>query len=384
MTWLRQLRSIFRIRFALYFIGVVVMIGSLLGAKLLTGGHDENPKTEYPAGSSDKIVGPLVLGTVDSNDQLIPYGLPPVLQSGTIADVFVKDGSEVKVGDKLYAFDTSIQNRDLERANVAVSLARSKVAIAKEAEIQYPKKVKLLEVAVSIAEERKELNEKKYYIIKNNLESGYSTSGLEKNTWPDRLKNEPKLFEAYADSFTSKSEWELKKAELEQLKSNGVSITLLVKEAEVGVEQAQAEVAKAQTAVDLCTVLAKTPGTIEQITISRGATLGIGTTKPALWLIPSGPRIVRAEIEADFAHRVSSSLEGREVTIYDNTDPKLTYKGKVKRVSNAFLPKRSSEGFLNSDSRALEALIEVIDPAPANKPPLRIGQRVRVDLGNKN
>jgi hypothetical protein len=99
-------------------------------------------------------------------------------------------------------------------------------------------------------------------------------------------------------------------------------------------------------------------------------------------LIPAGPRVVRAEIEADFAHRVSSKLIGKVVTIYDNTDPKLTYKGEVLRISDTFLLKRSAnEGFLGSDTRVLEAAIKVIEAAPADRPPLRIGQRVRVDLG---
>jgi multidrug resistance efflux pump len=366
------------LRFSLYLIGVAVMIGSLVGAKLLTGGHDENVKAESP-GANGKISGPLVLGTVDSNPQPIPYGLPPVLPSGTIAEVFVKDGDEVHADQKLYEFDTSIQQCDLKRAKINAEMASSKVATAKEAEKQHAKKVALLEEAVKIAETKKQINKDKYSITQHNLETGYSTAGFPMETWPDRLKNDVRLFEANGDYITSSSELELKKGELAQLKTSDIS--LLVKEAQVAVDQAQAEVTKAQTAVDLCTVQAKTPGTIEQVTISRGATLGISTVKPALWLIPAGPRVVRAEIEAEFAHRVSSSLEGKEVTIYDNSDPKLTYKGKVRRVGEAFLPKRSSEGLLGSDTLVLPALIEVIDAKPANRPPLRIGQRVRVDLG---
>ncbi len=377
MTWLRRVRPVL-LRFSLYLIGVAVMIGSLLGAKLLTGGHDENVKAESP-GASGKISGPLVLGTVDSNPQPIPYGLPPVLQSGTIADVFVSEGMEIKAGDNLYSFDTTIQQCDLERAKITAEMAKSKVALAKEAESQHKKKIESLEKFVTIAERKYTFNREKYDITKWGLEKSYELTGVDKDTRPDRLKNDPKLFEAHADCITSLSEWELKKEELNQLKNSKIS--LLVDEAEVGVKQAEEEVKKAQKAVDLCTVQAKTPGTIEQVTISRGATLGISTVKPALWLIPAGPRVVRAEIEAEFAHRVSSSLEGKEVTIFDNSDPKMTYKGKVRRVGEAFLPKRSSEGLLGSDTLVLPALIEVIDAKPSNRPPLRIGQRVRVDLG---
>ena len=103
-----------------------------------------------------------------------------------------------------------------------------------------------------------------------------------------------------------------------------------------------------------------------------------------MWLIPAGPRIVRAEIEADFAHQVTKEILNKEVTIYDNTNPRLTYKGKVTRIGGTFLPKRSSsnEGLLTGQGTlALEADIEVLDAAPPGRPPLRVGQRVRVDLG---
>ena len=60
----------------------------------------------------------------------------------------------------------------------------------------------------------------------------------------------------------------------------------------------------------------------------------------------------------------------------------LTYKGTVKRIGTAFLTKRSAaDGFVQNETRALEAVIEVTDPAPPNQPPLRVGQKVRVNFG---
>ena len=68
--------------------------------------------------------------------------------------------------------------------------------------------------------------------------------------------------------------------------------------------------------------------------------------------------------------------------VFDNTDPRLTYKGKVRTIGGTFLPKRSAgDSLLNNETRVLEAVIEIADPAPANQPPLRVGQRVRVGLG---
>jgi hypothetical protein len=91
--------------------------------------------------------------------------------------------------------------------------------------------------------------------------------------------------------------------------------------------------------------------------------------------------VVRAEVEAEFAHRVGLDLRGKTVTIVDRTDPKLTYPGGVRRVGTTFLQKRGTENLI-SDTRVLEVVIEVKNSTPAGKPPLRVGQRVRVNLGS--
>src|SRR5581483_1631215 len=117
-----------------------------------------------------------------------------------------------------------------------------------------------------------------------------------------KANKDPDIYKANVDYVTAKSERELKEAELAALKTFDPEV--VVKQAEAGVQAAKAEEANAQTAVDLCVIKAKTTGTIEQITISAGSTLGISTRTPAMWLIPGGPRVVWAEIEAEFAHRV--------------------------------------------------------------------------------
>ncbi len=383
MTRLQSDRPRLRLRHALYVAGVVIMIGSLLGAKLLTNGTTDDAKAEPSRVNAAKLVGPVVMGTVDSDPQPIPYGLPPVLQSGTIVEKFVKDGDEVKAGAKLYRFDTAPMEGSLEVAQRAVDVAKTKVAEAKLGLDQHAEKVKNLELAVTLAERRKNQNGELYNLIKRNLETLYKIDNkLTPAEIDTKLANDDKLFAAHVGYISALSEWDLKQRELKSLNVAAEIIAIQIKQAEAVVKQAEAEVTRAQTNIDLCTIKAKVDGTIEQVTIGEGATIGVSTIKPALWLIPAGPRIVRAEIEAEFAHRISSKLEHKQVTIYDNTDPKLTYKGEVLRISPSFLPKRSAnEGLLASDTRILEAAIKVIDASPTDRPPLRVGQRVRVDLG---
>lgn len=377
MTWLRKARP------ALFVVGFGLAVGCLLGARVLTAsGSGEDQKTANPAGSG-KSTGTVVLGTVDSDPPQIQYGLPPVLQSGTIIRVAVKDGEVVKAGQELYAFDDTIPKGTLTGAQANVKLALAKVDEAKEQAKQHSSKVKLKEQEVAAAILEMTLQGNHYNLVKNNTERGWriDKANITQAELDAKLKDDSNVYKANVDYAIAKVKLESKEAELAALKT--VDPGVMVKQAEAGVDLAKAEEAKAKSAVDLCVVKAKTAGTIEQISISPGSTLGISTRTPAMWLIPNEKRVVRAEIEADFAHRVGKDLEGKEVTVIDHTDPKLTYKGTVVRIGDSFLPKRSAaEGLLGNDTRVLEARIELHElPAGDKRPPLRVGQRVRVNLG---
>jgi hypothetical protein len=83
---------------------------------------------------------------------------------------------------------------------------------------------------------------------------------------------------------------------------------------------------------------------------------------------------------------VTPDLLDKEVVIKDHTDQNLTYRGKVVRIGETFMPKHSPEGILGNDTRVLPVDIEVLEATPSSapagkKPPLRVGQRVRVQLG---
>jgi multidrug resistance efflux pump len=383
MSWSRRVRP------ALFVLGAALLVGSLLGARALTNGHakgnGEQPRSASTA-PAGKLSGPIVLGTVDSEPSPVPYFLPPVLQSGTVVKVFVRAGQAVKVDDPLYEFDTSIQNAKLESARAAVATARAKVAEAQEGVKAHTKKVELAKQAVLFAVEKRDLTEKTYKQVRSNLERFWKgqhkadTKPYSDEEIAKKLEDDDRVLKTYSDYVVAFRDVAFKEKELAALEAAEPQV--LVGVAEAGVEQARAAEREAQTAIDLCTVTAKTAGTVERVTIGEGSTIGISTREPALWMIPAGRRIVRAEVEAEFAHRVGKDLEGKEVVIFDNTDPRLTYRGRVRTVGDAFLLKRSAgDSLLGTDTRVLEAVVEILDPAPAGQPPLRVGQRVRVGLG---
>ena len=372
MNWLRKARPV------LIITGLALVIGSLVGARELTHGAT----TDAPAkGDAPRAAGgTIVLATVDTDPGPVFYGLPPVLPSGTIIKVFVKDREEVKADQPLYAFDATLQQATVESAKAAVALAETKVAEAKEGKRRHAKSIEVMKKGVEALGRRAADADNLVKLVKANLEDSYRRNGAAPEEWPAKLKIDPQYADAQSKYTGAYNEWEIEKAKLEALEA--VNAQLPIDQAEAAVKQAEAEKAKAQVAVDMCVVKAKTAGTVEQISISQGTTLGISTRVPALWLIPAGPRVVRAEVEAEFAHRIGTDRKGKQVTISDHSDSKLTYTGTVRDISGSFLPKRAAaENLLGNDTRVIEAVIDVTDPAPAGKPPLRVGQRVRVNFG---
>jgi multidrug resistance efflux pump len=390
MAWLQRIRPV------LFVFGGLLVIGSLLGARLLTHGagggtgKDAQIPTNGKAGS-----GPVVLGIADSNPSPIGFGLPPVLQSGEIVKVYVEAGQEVKVreyrlfggklsiGDPLYKFNSQMLDAKLVDAQRGVDVARAKLVEAQGAADLHNTKVNLQQKAIEASEQKVKLALEAWRLAEYNLKESYRLANYPEDSWPKRLSNEPKLFELYSAHIQAGIERDLKQAELEGLKSAREKQVLpLVASGEAEVKRYEALVDEARTAVNMCTVRTKLSGTVERVNFGPGDVIGISTRTPAVILVPAGPRIVRAEIEADFAHRVGRDKIGKEVTVYDNTDSKITYKGRVDRIGDTFLPKRSSgDGMIPNETRVLEAIIVVENSSPAGQPPLRVGQKVRVNFG---
>jgi multidrug resistance efflux pump len=384
MTWLRRVRPV------LYPLGVLLVVGSLLGARLLThgsgGGSEAPPKSAIPPTNGKTGSGPVVIGYVDSDPPPIPYGLPPVLQSGRIAKMSVVQGQDVRKGDTLYEFDTTVQKASLEAAKTAVESAKVAVELAKSQLEQYPKQLEIKRQIFETAKNKADLNEEGYKVYEGNLRDTLNREWKDNpKKWEEQYNLDSRRFELDTLRKTAARERDTAKANLDAAEAARRDLELQVKKAEEGVKQALAAVDQAQAVIDQCTIRADVDGTIERVTVSQGTTLGLGMhSQPAVILVPAGPRVVRAEVEAEFAHRVGPDKEGKDVTIADHWDSKLTYKGVVRRggIGKAFIQKRNSgDGFGMNDTRVLEVVVDVADPSPAGKPPLRVGQKVRVNFG---
>jgi multidrug resistance efflux pump len=115
------------------------------------------------------------------------------------------------------------------------------------------------------------------------------------------------------------------------------------------------------------------------VQVSVGETLGASARQPAVLFCPNDPRIVRAEVEQEFAGRVSL---GQKADIEDDATGGHKWTGKVERVSDWYSQRRSVllEPLQFNDVRTLECIVTIDPDSVEPGHPPRIGQRVRVIL----
>lgn len=116
-------------------------------------------------------------------------------------------------------------------------------------------------------------------------------------------------------------------------------------------------------------------GLVLRLQAQEGDLVGPTSSRPAIWLAPSGPWIVRAEVVQEFAADVR---KGQTVQVEDEASARLLAKGVVAEVSDWFLPRRQLNALPTSINTGLtlECVIELEEPHGQ----LRFGQRVRVRM----
>jgi multidrug resistance efflux pump len=149
--------------------------------------------------------------------------------------------------------------------------------------------------------------------------------------------------------------------------------------AEQQVKEKQAVRDQAQFALDQCELKAPVDGVVMRVNVNAGDLLGQQPHQPAILFCPATPRIIRAEVQQEFANRVSV---GARATIQDESNSAGLWYGKVTRLADVYIQRRpivqQDQPFQLNDVRTREFIVE-LDPG---QPPLSINQRMRVTLGN--
>lgn len=371
-------------------LGVCLVAASLIGANRLlhpTGAASPGHAPADKSASPELKGGVILLGHVDADPAVVPVG-PPISVSLALVDkVLVAEGDHVKPGQALVQFDDSLLRPKLQEAQAALAQARE---LSKKAELQkqsHAIDVSRQQGAIQAAEQRLKLAEDAIRVARGKAERLLNITPNPQNNQPytqaqkdQMLREDPDLAkgEGLVIELRAKAEDERKK--LQALAVAGTAAESDIRAAAEKVKQAQGAVAEARAAIDACRVTAKVAGVVEQVAAVAGMTYGPTSRSPLMLVVPAKGRVVRAEVEPEFASKLVGA-EGKHVKVYDHNNFALVYDGVVRRVSTAFLPKRGSgEALVASPTRVLECLIDLPDPNPPGQPPLRVGQPVRVSF----
>jgi multidrug resistance efflux pump len=186
--------------------------------------------------------------------------------------------------------------------------------------------------------------------------------------------NEQEIEAARAQIEELKAGLRAEEKKLEELKLNDPRESIRRAEAEVAARQGRLD--QARLALAECDLKAPADGTVLRLFAVPGDVLGAQPRQPAVLFCPKGVRIIRAEVEQEFAGQVAL---GQVATIQDDTRAGFLGRGKVTGISDWYSHRRSmlQEPLQLNDVRTLECII-TLDPG---QPLLRIGQRVRVTIG---
>jgi multidrug resistance efflux pump len=299
----------------------------------------------------------VALGHVDVEGGVAP--LYP-LQPGRVAKVLAQEGKAVKAGDPLLELDATLAKLQRDKARAALDASKVQQKNAGLLAEQHRQKLAAQRQAVAAAKTEVELAQ----VLADKAKRRYDneTGGSKEDVESARL-------------LVQKAQAGLKGEEAKQAALEALKPEIAVELADKDVAAKEAQLREAEQGIKECTLWAPTAGTTLRMLASVGETLGPNPRQPALYFCPDSARIVRAEVEQEFADRVTVGMPAK---IEDDSTGTGNWRGKVQHVSDWYTQRRSIlvEPLQFNDVRTLECIV-TLEP---NQPPLRIGQRVRVFL----
>jgi multidrug resistance efflux pump len=302
--------------------------------------------------------GPAVvaLGYVDLENGVA--SLAPI-SSGRVAELLVHENDRVEAGAALVRLDDAQAQLLVGEAKIALETAQAQLAVARKAPEQHAAKLEQQRAAVEAAAKRVD-GAKATLSRKRQLGKLNQVSAEEVTAAADQVSE----FEAAAHAEAAK---------LRELQLHDPAVE--VRRAELQVAAMQSKLDQAQHALDECTLKAPQAGAVLRILVSPGDVLSPQSKQTAVLFAPDGPRIVRAELDQEFAGRVT---EGQSAVIEDDAQSGPRWTGKVLRIADWYHSRRTvlKEPAPPLDVRTVECLIEL----DAGQPQPRLGQRVRVTM----
>jgi multidrug resistance efflux pump len=275
---------------------------------------------------------------------------------GRVAAVLVKDGDAVTPGQPLIELDSREPKIAVDKAQAGVREAEVRLREATNRITLHSLQVRQQQQKLAAARASLEMEQTQL----QKFDSVGERNGAAESTRSMQLKQ----------VIAQTAIVEVETLQLEQLEK--IRPQDQVDQANAGLAVAQAELARAQAALDDYTLKAPSEGTVLQVQTRPGEIVGPGSPE-LLWFVNAGPRVIRCEVNHRFSRVVD---DGMPVLYYQDDTGELLGKGRVERRSEWIADQRetSSRPFQRVDQRTLECLV-AIESHPDR---LWIGERVRV------
>jgi membrane fusion protein (multidrug efflux system) len=337
-------------------LGLVVLAISLAAASLAMKPSEqgESAPPTHPAPGKRAVA----VARVDVEGG-VTKSLYPV-RPGRVTAVPFREGEPIKEGQVLLRVDDTLARIDLARAENALTAAREKLAQARTLVKQHEMGLRAMEAAVGVE--------------KKKVAAARAQAKKAARFFSEKLGGSQEDVDA-AEALVAQAEAAVaaKEKDLERLRSMDPQGAVRLAESDILDKEEQLKAARLGIAE--CEVKAPYDGTLLRLGVAIGDVLGSNPKMPIMEYCRSGPRIVRAEVEQEFASLVRV---GQTARMQDDATGGGEWKGKVLRIGDWFAKKRGQllEPMEFNDVLTLEVVLAV---EPSSQP-LRIGQRLRVLL----
>jgi multidrug resistance efflux pump len=341
----------------LWIIGVFLTAATVTGARLVMASRSATvPTSESSAPASTAVA---CFGYVDVDGGVT--ALYP-LQPGRVERVCVRENDEVTAGTVLLRLDARQAEQLVRQAQADLDAAQAQLVRARKGIEQ--QRLREAEQAAAVDAVRHRLKAAELVLARQQDLLNVAANEKEVAASRERCAELQAGLRAEEDK-------------LEELRLNDPALDVRRAEADVSAKQARLD--QSRLALDECQLKAPADGKVLRVQVGPGDVLGPQPARPIVLFCPKAPRIVRAEIPQEFAAGVES---GQTVVIHDDTRAQMTWRGKIRLLSDWYTHRRSmwQDPLQYNDVRTLECTID-LDPG---QPPLRIGQRVLVQVIGKN
>jgi multidrug resistance efflux pump len=313
----------------------------------------ENPSDPSPNDPKAIVV---AAGAIDVDGGTVP--LAPLI-AGTVVDVPVQEGMEVKSGQPLVRLDSRLADIQVDQAEAALNETHVQLLQAKQDSSNHRFKIEQLRQTVAAAAARVKSAERQV----NKFEALRPKDGVSEESF---LSAKDQLAELAAGHRATREQL----SQVEHTDPN-----LVVQQAEVAESAARAKLAAAREHLAKHTLNAPSDGRVLRLQVGVGQVIGPTDPQRLIWFCPDKPFVVRCEVEQEFADLIEP---GMKATISNESFDGRKWTGRVRRCAEWVAPRRSlyNKVLEVGDVPTVECIVD-IDPGQKS---LRIGQRVRAAI----